>query len=484
MKHAIRTILSLLCAFLLLFPSALSAAPIAAGTPNGEVEIDIYSLQNQLYEPVQAPVVNLSLDGVPLLPDVPALIWQGRTLIPVRLVGEALGAEISWVGESYQVILRRDNTTIVLTLGSADALVNGEAVALPDAVPATLMRLEGVERTMVPLRFLSEQLGCAVNWHQASYTADIRSPGQALGTVTAIYADANAQTVLISTDVQPEYHVQDFGDRLVLDFPGLRLADGFSNSLPVDNELLSDVRYAEHGYELYPEYSHTVRVVLDLKEGITYGKNVTIAAMEGGVVLTTFLPSQEPGGFPPSPPLTPSQRTIVIDPGHGGKADGAKYQGVPEKTINLSVARKLEVILKNLGYNVVMTRTDDSTIGLYERADIANAVSADLFVSLHSNASTKPQVRGIYTYHYPNSRRGTQLAQSIQSAVVQTTGALDRGIQSADFVVLRETYMPAVLVEMGFMSTYEELMFLLNDQYQDKLALGISEGIVQYLNQQ
>ena len=483
MKHPFKSILCLLCALLVLFPAVLPTA--LAAPSNGEVDVDIYSRANKRYETVRVPVVNLSLDGSPLLSDVPALVWQERTMIPVRLVGEKLDAKVSWVDEADQVILRKGDTTIVLTLGSASALVNGKAVTLPDAVPATVMRLNGVERTMVPIRFVSEQLGCTVNWHQASYTVSLLSPGKKPGMVTAIHADANAQTVLISTDVKPEYRVQDFGDRMVLDFPGLRLAEGFPGSIRVDNELITSVRYAEHGSDLYSGYSHTVRVVLDLKEGITCQKNVTVEAMEGGVVLTTFLPDREHGSFTPTTPLNPGRKTVVIDAGHGGSADGAKYEGVPEKTINLSVARKLEAILKDLGYNVVMTRSDDSTVGLYRRADIANAVNADLFVSLHANASeTNLQARGIYTYHHPGSRRGARLAESIQSSVVQATGAQDRGVKSADFVVLRETNMCAVLVEMGFMSTHEELMTLISSSYQDKLARGISEGIVRYLNQQ
>lgn len=478
MKNPLRPLVSLLFTIALFLPNALAAPP------NGDVDVDIYSQASGRYEASRASVVNLTLDGSPLLSDVPALVWQSRTMIPVRLVGEKLGARVTWVDEADQVIFRRDDTTIVLTLGSASALVNGKHTTLPDLVPATVMRLNGTERTMVPLRFVSEQLSCTVRWQQDSYTASILSPGQSPGMVTAIHADANAQTVLISTDVMPEYRVQDFGDRVVLDFLGLRLAEGFPGSIQVDNELISSVRYAEHGSDLYPAYPHTVRVVLDLKEGITYEENVTVEAMDSGVVLTTYVADRDASSFIPTTPLNPSRKTIVLDPGHGGSADGAKYEGIAEKAINLSVGRKLEKILKRYGYNVVMTRSADTTVGLYRRADIANAVDADIFVSLHSNASeTNLQARGIYTYYHPTSKRGARLATAIQAPITKLTGAQDRGIESADFVVLRETKMCAVLVEMGFMSTHEELMLLISDSYQDKLALGIAEGIVQYLNQ-
>ena len=175
---------------------------------------------------------------------------------------------------------------------------------------------------------------------------------------------------------------------------------------------------------------------------------------------------------------------VVLDPGHGGKDPGKVGADEElEKDINLAVSKKLETLLKNHGYNVVMTRSTDVDVGLYERADIANTVNADLFVSIHSNAAeNRPDYQGIYTYYHPSSRRGARLAQAIQTPLCRMTGGIDRGIKDADFVVIRETKMCAVLVEMGFMTNHEELMNLIDDSYQDKLAQGISEGIVSYLN--
>ena len=118
---------------------------------------------------------------------------------------------------------------------------------------------------------------------------------------------------------------------------------------------------------------------------------------------------------------------------------------------------------------------------LYDRSDFANEAEADLFVSIHSNASaTNTDFQGIFTYHHPSSNRGARLAQTIQTPLAQITGGIDRGILSNDYVVLRETDMCAALVEMGFMSNHEELMRLIDDSYQDKLAQGIAEGIVRY----
>lgn len=477
-----------LTALLLALVLLASLRTAGAAGPNGTISVDLYDNAAGRYQSVQADVVTLTLDGAPLSGDVPALVQAGRTLVPVRLVAEALAAEVLWVQETGQVILKRGTDTVVLTLGSSQALVNGQSLPLPDGVPATVVRYQGTDRTTVPLRFVSEQLGARVDWDQAAYTALLTSPaGQAPARpalqVTDIQADANAQTVLITTNHKPDYQVLDLGDRVAVDIKGAALSSGFPGRITVDNELISAVRYADHGDDLYPDYAHTVRVVLDLRDGITYRENVTVEVRDNGVLLTTSLPDREEPDYLPTAPIDPQRSTIVIDPGHGGGRTGAQYEGIAEKAINLSVSQKLQAILRGYGYNVVMTRTGDTDVGLYERADIANAVEADLFVSLHSNAAPDyPDFSGIYTYYHPSSGRGARLAQAIQTPLTRLTGGIDRGIKSADFVVLRETEMCAVLVEMGFMTNHDELMDLIDDGYQDKLAQGIAEGIVTYLN--
>ncbi len=484
----------LLCLALLV----LTAAPALADGPNGTISVQLCQWKAQIYTPASANVVNLTLNGQPLAGDVPAMIQNGRTLVPVRLVGEALRAQVLWVQATGQVILMRDGDVVVLTVDSANAVVNGVADTLPDNVPAMIVRYQDADRTMIPLRFVSEALGATVEWDQETYTAsltaDLPDPTPPAETpevpdtpaallVTAIEADSNAQTVLITTDHAPEYRVTDLGDRVAVDVLGAGLKEGLVGSIVVDNELISAVRYAAHGGDLYPGYDRAVRVVLDLKEGITYQDNVKIEARGDGVLLTTYLDEAPETPYVPPVPIDPGKSTIVIDPGHGGVRPGAIYEDIKEKTINLAVSKKLEVLLREMGYNVVMTRYDDTDIGLYERADVANAVNADLFVSLHSNAAVNsPDYTGIYTYYHPTSRRGARLAEAIQGPITAATGAIDRGIRSADFVVIRETEMCAVLVEMGFMTNHGELMNLVDDSYQDKLAQGVAEGIVNYLN--
>lgn len=487
-----KKLLAAFCAALLLIASA--SITLAIG-PNGQITVDFYNAQTGKYENAVAETVKLTLNGAPLAGDVPAMIRNDRTMIPVQLVSQALSAQVLWVQDTRQVIVLKGSDTIVLTIGSATAQVNGKQVPLPSGVPATLAQYQGADRTMVPLLFISEQLGAQVTWDQATYTAAITAsvptapeptpPPLSDKLVTNIHADANAQTVMIATNFTPTYKIVDLGDRVAVDIMGASLSPGLPGKIVVDNEMVSAVRYSDHNEDLYPDQAYTVRVVLDLKSGITYSKNVKVETSDNGILLTTFIPDHEEDPYVPSTPIDPQKSTIVIDPGHGGSSIGAKYEGIQEKDINLAVSRRLETLLRNYGYNVVMTRSDDSAVDLYYRADIANAVNADLFVSLHSNAAENADYfSGAYTYYHPSSRRGARLAQAIQTPLARATGAIDRGIKDADFVVIRETSMCAVLVEMGFMTNHDELMNLNSAAYQDKLAQGIAQGIVDYLNTQ
>ena len=279
----------------------------------------------------------------------------------------------------------------------------------------------------------------------------------------------------IAADQAPSCKVTDLGDRVAIDFLNAALGEDFS-SCAVDGPYLSGVRYAQHGAGFYPGSDCTVRIVLDLAAGVTAAGSLTVATTDAGVTVSAHAAQ-------PSEPVNPQDFTIVIDPGHGGDRPGACYEDIMEKDIDLAISLKLVTILQNLGYQVIMTRSDDTELGLYERADLANAAGADVFVSIHANAAeNRPDYQGIYTYYHPSSNRGARLAQAIQTPLCQITGAIDRGIKDADFVVLRETEMCAVLVETGFMTNHEELMRLVDDDYQQLLAQGIARGIIDYLN--
>jgi len=181
-------------------------------------------------------------------------------------------------------------------------------------------------------------------------------------------------------------------------------------------------------------------------------------------------------------------RTVVLDPGHGGDQDGACYFGVREAAANLAIALKLRAHLAAAGATVVLTRATDTLLAppgadtadeLQLRVDVARAAAADIFVSIHANAHpTKPETAGVITFRAPGRSYG--LASAVQDAVIEETDAVDTGVRTAGFHVLRHSAVPACLVETGFLSNREEAARLASAPYQEKVAYGIYKGIVRY----
>ncbi len=202
---------------------------------------------------------------------------------------------------------------------------------------------------------------------------------------------------------------------------------------------------------------------------------------------------------------TPSPvRLVVLDPGHGGSDTGTRGRRSVEKTMTLDLARRVERYLEAAGIRVVLTRGSDKTLGLAERVALAGSKRADLFISLHFNAGGSAE--GIETYCVPpagavstanpfrrlfehpeppcagnqHDERNVWLAHCVQRAALSATGAADRGVRRARFLVLRDAPCPAILIEGGFLSNRAEEQRILGADYRDRLARAIADGVLGY----
>lgn len=181
------------------------------------------------------------------------------------------------------------------------------------------------------------------------------------------------------------------------------------------------------------------------------------------------------------------KKVIVLDAGHGGEDPGTLWESTYEKNINLEITTKLEKILQRKGYSVIMTRNNDTAVSLESRIQLAENSRADVFVSIHQNALENDTVtNGIEVYCNENSNQNSSaLAFAVQRAVIQATGATDLGADSfSNFYVVRENSVPACLIETGFLTSSMERSLLLSEEYQQKIASGIADGIHEYLQMQ
>ena len=174
--------------------------------------------------------------------------------------------------------------------------------------------------------------------------------------------------------------------------------------------------------------------------------------------------------------------TVVIDPGHGGRDPGAiGLGGLQEKRVVLSISAEVAKILRQRGFNVVMTRSGDSFVSLSGRVQKAENSNANVFVSIHANAvgGNKTQVNGMETFYFSS---GYRLALSIHRNIVRgVTIARNRGVKQARFYVLRKTSMPAAMVEVGFVTGSVDNRNINSASYRQKMAEAIADGITEYL---
>ncbi len=216
---------------------------------------------------------------------------------------------------------------------------------------------------------------------------------------------------------------------------------------------------------------------------------------------------------------------IILDPGHGGKDPGAIGRlGTQEKTIVLDIARRVKKYLTQQGFEVILTRDADEYVSLSERAEKAAKSGADLFVSIHANAAPNRSATGVETYFLSEAKtdweravaarenavferelanplikdndpvsliladlaqneflfESSELASRIQEAALSAICAEDRGVQQANFYVLRNIFMPAVLVECGFLTNRKEEKLLRNPEHREKIARAVAQGVAQF----
>ncbi len=171
-------------------------------------------------------------------------------------------------------------------------------------------------------------------------------------------------------------------------------------------------------------------------------------------------------------------RTVIIDPGHGGKDAGGSYGKVYEKHLALDTSLRVNHLLQKKGYSTRMTRTSDVFISLSGRAAFANKYRDAIFVSIHYNYTYKKHIRGLETFYY--SSRSKPLASYIQNGMLKRYRTSSRGVKFARYYVLRHTKHPSALVECGFVSNYSDRTRCKKAWYRQKMAEGIVDGIIKY----
>jgi N-acetylmuramoyl-L-alanine amidase len=319
--------------------------------------------------------------------------------------------------------------------------------------------------------------------------------------------EENRLTFTTDDSVEPTAQLLSNPTRLVIDIPGTTPVDAQTQSY---EGAIKEVRVSELNDE-------NTRLVVEYNSGFSVDPNQVQVRGENARQWTVQLPEATEMNSPranrdrlsssvrrrspmsaqqPSQPSEPSsassnrelptlpngQFTVVIDPGHGGRDPGAiGINGIQEKQVVIDISSQVAALLREQGANVVMTRDRDIEVELEPRVQIAENADASVFVSIHANAisMSRPDVNGLETFY--SSEAGHRLANTVQNTVLSEMEMNDRGVRSARFYVIRQTSMPAILIETGFLTGAEDSPKLADPAWRTQMATVIAKGILLHL---
>jgi N-acetylmuramoyl-L-alanine amidase len=283
---------------------------------------------------------------------------------------------------------------------------------------------------------------------------------------------SNGERLIITTALPAQHSAQQKGDRLEVTLEGIVMGKARDEYTFKDSELIDSVSFVTKGESTLITINTTDLGKYSLGLGGSQGNELNIMMVNKSAIKAR------------------QENLVVIDPGHGGNDTGARGTKVDEKELNLQVALMVGEILKKNGVDVEYTRDGDSTVGLETRAEIANALNAGLFVSIHHNSTTTSDKAGTETYYYAPPERPDlfmqkderqKLATEIHKRLISNLRRTDRGVKQANFSVLRNTQMPSVLCEICFISNPEEQNLAMKNTFQELAARAIADGILAYM---
>lgn len=460
-------------------------------------------------------------------------------MLPTTTIGGQEYVALDDIAGSFGVALREDRLaggvtvmagtqTIIITADQPVASVSGRLVSL-SAAP-----VRQTNRWFVPLDFLQRALGPAlgtrIELRRASrllVVGDVRVPRvnarieQGASSATVVFDITPATPTKVSME-SDRLIVQFEADALELQLPAVPAQDFVQAVQPGDAptivRILPGPKFAVHRATTSQPDGSSARLSIELLPAGTEPPGPPSSTPPSATPPEATVPPVDPLPIPvPSTGL----RTVVIDPGHGGDEQGARGPGgALEKDITLQVARRLRTMIESrLGLRVFLTRDDDRTMSLDDRAAYANSQQADAFVSIHANGALRPAMRGAEVFYLsvdradaearrlaesseilPTLGGGTRainliLWETAQARYLEQSSALagmveqalrarvemsPRPVQQAPFRVLVGASMPAVLVEIGYLSNSEQEQALTSAAYQDLVAQGLFDAIMQF----
>lgn len=437
--------------------------------------------------------VFLQVDGVAVEADVMPVIIKERTLIPARAVFERMGAVVNWDENARLVEITMGTSNVKLAIDSNTAFVNGAAVTMD--VPAMIIDSRTLIPVRFVAESLSFGVGWNDLSRTVLLTSPTVSSRTKINSVDFQDNSDYYRVVIQGEGVIAGYKsfAYDNPQRFGADLKNASL-DTADDEVDAYGEIIKAVRFSQFdsdtvrvvidlkekvaGKVSYSQDKNTLFIDFDKKQADEYNKLGDVT--EDGLAVVDW---------------RATEKLVVIDPGHGGKDTGSQAirDGVEilnEKDVNLDVALRLDKMLKAAGVRTYILRETDDTITLYERPALANAANGDLYVSIHNNSSVNPSARGVEVYYNAKINEcdygiySKELANAVYEELVRSIGIPGRGAKSEPaYAVLNKTQMPAIIIEGAFLSNTEDLKVMMTDEFRQNYALAAAQAIIRILNE-
>lgn len=485
--------------FLLLFTQAAYAS-------NRYINLTLtYDYQSHKYI---AEEVFVSIDGTKLTNlSMPPIILNNYTLVPAREVFEAVGASVDWKKDIEQVYITYNDTLAVIPVNSQKAYVNGQPYSLD--TEAKIIN----NKTMIPLRFVTTALGFNINWDKSTRTADIiTKSAETNSTVTETVTQTVTQTTLITTETSTLTMTEAQTETSTSTIQQMSFISS-NNGGNIRYDYENDILYIKNTANIninsikeldnYSTKNYTVEINGDLSASIssvTYEPDsekvsscaVTVSENKTTIIFTEnkilALDITELDGWLSFKTLLPKEKyskIIVIDAGHGGSAPGAIANNLTEKDLTLKMALSAqEKFEQDPSIKCYMTRTTDTNPSFDERTSLANEVG-DAFISIHINSASSSEAHGTETFcqyanDLGNGLTSYRVAEEMLNQLLNSLGTTNRNVKTNDLKVLRDSTVPASLIEIGFISNATEASLMNNSI--DLVGQAIYDGVANLFN--
>lgn len=482
----------------------------------------VYAAKTELYydgayHTYTGSVFSLYVNDKKINPPLEPIIFNDRALVPIREVFESLGQTVEYEETEKKVTVSGQNNNVQVWIGSSKAYVNGVETLIPDGVvPKLITKVGGETKTMVPVRFISENVGLKVEFDDKEGAIKISNPSSPTTEnkiaikAPVINKKSDTETVITINLSSPMENTLKSATTSagVLYFDINNAYHEGSSQNAVNHGAVKMVRLG-----LHDDYT---RIAIDLDKSVYSANTIKLSEDKKTITITVTAKTAQPenntgnntGNDNTNVTIPETNvkvsvdiaslknytscngvKRVVLDPGHGGSDSGAigsiDGKSQYEKTINLSVAMLVKKKLEANGIEVLMTRSKDTTMSLDERSSYANKMDAAMYVSIHVNAaSNAPKANGIEVFYASQNNEdyyGTTskaVATAVLNALIKETGATNRGVKVERHYVTRTSLMPAILIELGFITNDDEVEKLVSSEYQEKLANAISSGII------